>query len=121
MKLNFNESIRQLLILILVLIIASLTSRTYAASSDDITFDDRPLDDALILPDWFKLSFLELDADIKEAAEQNKKGLIIYFGQKFCPYCKAHLTKNWGQDDIVNYTQKNFDVIAINKIGRAHV
>ena len=103
---NLIRISKQFLKLIIVLCISGLTITSYASNNDDITFDDRPLDDALILPDWFKLSFLELDADIKEAAEQNKKGLIIYFGQKFCPYCKAHLTKNWGQDDIVNYTQK---------------
>jgi thioredoxin-related protein len=106
---------------LIVLMMLCLTLNSYASTSDDITFDDKPLDYALILPDWFKLSFLELAADIKEVKEQNKKGLIIYFGQKFCPYCKAHLEKNWGQDDIVKYTQKNFDVIAINVKGQRPV
>lgn len=91
------------------------------ATSDAISFDDKPLEEPLVLPNWFKLSFLEIKDDIKEAREQNKKGLIIYFGQKFCPYCKAHLEKNWGQDDIVKYTQKNFDVIAINVKGQRPV
>ena len=52
---------------------------------------------------------------------QNKKGLIIYFGQKFCPYCKAHINNNWGQKDIIKYTQDNFDVIAINVKGQRPV
>ncbi len=108
-------------LIVLFLSISSLSTSSYAANNDDIIFDDKPLADALSLPDWFKLSFLEIDADIKEAKEQNKKGLIIYFGQKFCPYCKAHLEKNWGQDDIVKYTQKNFDVIAINVKGQRPV
>jgi len=90
-------------------------------ASSDISFDDRPLDEPLILPDWFKLSFLEISDDIKEAKDQNKKGLIIYFGQKFCPYCKAHIENNWGQKDIIQYTQKNFDVIAINVKGQRPV
>lgn len=92
-----------------------------AVSNDDITFDDKPLKEALVLPSWFKLSFLEIADDIEEARQKNKKGLIVYFGQKFCPYCKAHITKNWGQKDIVNYTQKNFDVIAINVKGQRSV
>ena len=91
------------------------------ATSDDIKFDDKPLEEPLVLPNWFKLSFLEIKDDINEAKKQNKKGLIIYFGQKFCPYCKAHLEKNWGQKDIINYTQKNFDVIAINVKGQRPV
>lgn len=93
----------------------------HAASNNDISFDDRPLSDPLILPDWFKLSFLEIEQDIKEAKKQNKKGLIIYFGQKYCPYCKAHIEKNWGQEDIVQYTQKNFDVIAVNVKGQQSI
>lgn len=93
----------------------------FATTEDYIVFDDKPLDEALLLPEWFKLSFLEIDSDIKEAKEQNKKGLIIYFGQKFCPYCKAHIENNWGQNDIVQYTQKNFDVIAINTKGQRPV
>lgn len=118
---NLNCLIKQFLILLIVLAINTLTTSSYAATEDPIIFDDRPLDDPLILPDWFKLSFLEIGSDIKEAKEQNKKGLIIYFGQKFCPYCKAHIKNNWGQDDIVKYTQKNFDVIAINVKGQRPV
>lgn len=116
--LNPQNLINQLLV---SLFIFSLSIIGYAANNDDIVFDDRPLGDALVLPDWFKLSFLEIDSDITEAKEENKKGLIIYFGQKFCPYCKAHLENNWEQDDIVNYTQKNFDVIAINVKGQRPV
>lgn len=103
------------------LLICSVASASHASNNDDIIFDDKPLGDALVLPDWFKLSFLEIDEDIKEAKEKKKKGLIIYFGQKFCPYCKAHLEKNWGQDDIIKYTRKNFDVIAINVKGQRPV
>lgn len=99
----------------------SIVTIAYASSDNDIVFNDQPLESPLNLPEWFKLSFLEIDSDIKEAKEENKKGLIIYFGQKFCPYCKAHLEKNWGQKDIIEYTQKNFDVIAINVKGQRPV
>ena len=119
---NNLSLIKNKLFSLIILCLFGLTTNSYApAPIDDITFDDSPLDDALILPDWFKASFLELEDDIKEAKEQNKKGLIIYFGQRFCPYCKAHLKKNWGQDDIVKYTRKNFDVIAVNIKGQRPV
>jgi len=78
------------------------------------TFDDIPLEDNLVLPEWFKVSFLELEEDLNEAIAAGKKGIIIYFGQKRCPYCKAQLENNWGQKDILSYTQANFDVIAID-------
>ena len=107
--------------LLISLFIISTAFNCYAISDDKLVFDDSPLKEALILPNWFKLSFLEISDDIKEAREQKKKGLIIYFGQKFCPYCNAHITNNWEQDDIVKYTQKNFDVIAINVKGQRPV
>ena len=113
---------KQLLLSLIVLGFSCLSiNSSYAGIDNDLVFDDKPLDYALTLPDWFKLSFLELDTDIQEAKEDNKKGLIVYFGQKFCAYCKAHLERNWGQNDIVQYTRKNFDVIAINIKGQRPV
>ena len=81
--LNFSKLKKHLLILFFI---SSWIFTCQASSNNDIVFDDRPLDEPLVLPDWFKLSFLEIQEDIKEAKEQNKKGLIIYFGQKYCPY-----------------------------------
>lgn len=80
-------------------------------------FDDTPLNYELVLPDWFKLSFLELRNDLEDAKKSGKKGLILYFGQKDCAYCRAHLENNW--EDIYNvaYTRKYFDVIAIDVRG----
>lgn len=86
-----------------------------------IEFDDRPLREDIVLPDWFKLSFLELSNDIDDLSENKKRGLIVYFGQKSCPYCKVHLAKNWGDRGIVTYTQKYFDVIAIDVLGQRPV
>lgn len=107
--------------IIALLFVYCLVTSTQAATHSDAGFSDRPLEDALILPDWFKLSFLELASDIQEAKEKNKKGIIVYFGQEYCPYCKAHLENNWGQKDIIKYTQKFFDVIAINVKGQKPV
>ncbi len=88
---------------------------------DFFEFEDQPLDTALILPDWFKLSFLELKNDIADLKENNKRGLIVYFGQKDCAYCKAHLEHNWQDPFIVAYTRKHFDVVAIDVIGQRPV
>ena len=85
--------------------------------AEEIIFSDQTLESDIRLPEWFKLSFLDLQDDLDEAIEDNKKGIIIYFGRKDCPYCKALLEKNWGRKDIIHYTRKNFDVIAINTKG----
>lgn len=82
-----------------------------------IEFDDTPLSQDLILPEWFKLSFLELRNDIDDLKDSTKIGLIVYFGQKDCPYCKMHLEKSWGDKGIVKYTQEHFDVVAIDVRG----
>lgn len=97
-----------------------LGGQALANSSDDPAIDDRPLREALSLPDWFKVSFLDIQEDLDEA-KRGRRGLIIYFGQSYCPYCKAHLKKNWGRRDIVAYTRANFDVIAINTRGDSQV
>lgn len=84
-------------------------------------FDDRPVIPEIVYPDWFKNSFLELPEDIKEAVDAGKKGIIVYFGQKHCAYCKALIDKDFGQKDIAAYTRKNFDVIPINIWGSKEV
>jgi len=78
------------------------------------SFNDQPVIPEIVYPDWFKKSFLELPEDIKEAVDEGKKGIIVYFGQKHCAYCQALIDKDFGQKDIEAYTRQNFDVIPIN-------
>ena len=91
-----------------------------AKAQDPIVFNDEPLSEDLVLPDWFKLSFLDLKEDIHEA-RRGRRGLIIYFSMARCPYCKAHLENNWGKRDIVAYTRAHFDVVAIDVRGQRPV
>lgn len=92
----------------------------FASAQDPIVFDDEPLTEDLVLPDWFKLSFLDLKEDIADA-KRGRRGLIIYFSMARCPYCKAHLENNWGKRDIVAYTRAHFDVVAIDVRGQRPV
>jgi thioredoxin-related protein len=57
------------------------------------------------------------ESSIADLKENNKRGLIVYFGQKDCAYCKAHLEHNWADPYIVAYTRKHFDVVAIDVRG----
>jgi thioredoxin-related protein len=77
-------------------------------------FDDFPLEDLLEYPPWFKKSFLDLQEDLAEAEAAGKKGIIVYFGQKRCAYCKMLMDVNFKLADIVSYTRRNFDVIPID-------
>jgi thioredoxin-related protein len=86
-------------------------------SSDIYGFDDRPLAEPLEHPPWFKESFLDLGADLKEAVAAGKRGLIVYFGQRRCAYCHKLLKVNFALPDIVGYTRGHFDVVAIDVWG----
>ena len=81
---------------------------------DPLVFDDVPLKNMIQHPDWFKDSFLDLQEDLSEAINSGKKGIVVYFGQKRCPYCRQLMEINFKQPDIVKYTRDNFDVIAID-------
>lgn len=104
----------------LVLLVFLVFSHVASGVPDPLFFDDKPLKQALDLPNWFKLSFLDLAEDLQEATENNR-GLIIYFGRHDCAYCKALLEKNWGRNDIRTYTQRHFDVIAVDVLGHRQV
>ncbi|MDH5326376.1 MAG: thioredoxin fold domain-containing protein [Gammaproteobacteria bacterium] len=113
---------RILLVLLTISVILPVSAQeSVDSASKFIEFDDTPLIEDIVLPDWFKLSFLELDADIEDLVQGKKQGLILYFGQKDCPYCKTHLEKNWRDRGIVSYTREHFDVVAIDVLGQRAV
>jgi len=115
---------RILLTFILVLATHGYTVMAQAAEQDSneaFAFDDQPLKDDLSLPDWFSLSFLDLQDSLDDALKEGKKGIIVYFGRKDCAYCKSLLEVNWGDPAIVKFTQKNFNVIAIDVRGDRRV
>lgn len=78
-----------------------------------LDFDDRPLQEPLTHPEWFKLSFLDLREDLADAAASQRK-LAVYLGQKYCPYCEALLSNDFGRADIRDYTSAHFDVIGLD-------
>ncbi len=73
-----------------------------------------------VYPDWFKVSFMELEEDVAEAAEQGKR-LMLLFHQDGCPYCNAFVEKNLAQKDIEDTLKNKFDVIELNMWGDREV
>ncbi len=71
-------------------------------------------------PDWFMQSFLDIGEDIAEAAEQGKY-LALYFYQDGCPYCRKLIEENFGDEKIVAYTRRHFEIVAINIYGSKEV
>ncbi len=101
-------------ILLLTGITASFTVSGKEGGKDVLEFDDFPLEEPIGYPEWFKRSFLDLPEDLAEAISAGKKGIVVYFGQKRCPYCQMLLEVNFGLSDIATYTQRNFDIIPID-------
>lgn len=75
---------------------------------------------AIAVPQWFKVSSLDLRDDIK-AATAAKKRVMLYFGKSGCPYCKQLMEVNFRQPDIVAKTRQRFDAIEINIYGSRQV
>ncbi len=88
---------------------------------DALVFDDNPKLRDIRHPPWFKTSFLDLKDDLEEAVTAGKRGIMIYFGQENCAYCEALIEVNFGQPDIAEYTQRNFDVIEIDIWGSREI
>ncbi|MBX2837380.1 MAG: thioredoxin fold domain-containing protein [Gammaproteobacteria bacterium] len=73
-----------------------------------------------VYPDWFKVSFMELEEDVAEAAAEGKR-LMLLFHQDGCPYCNAFVEKNLAQKDIEDTLKTKFDVIEFNMWGDREV
>jgi thioredoxin-related protein len=76
--------------------------------------------DSFELPEWFKVSFLDLSEDNLEATEANKH-LVVFFWQEFCAYCKNTIEKNLTQQSIRDVFDAHFDVVALNIWGDREV
>ena len=68
----------------------------------------------MIYPDWFNFSLGDLNDDLKEAKASGKKGIITYFGQKRCSYCKQFFETSLADIDIQNYLRKHYDIVAFD-------
>jgi thioredoxin-related protein len=92
----------------------SCTVMAAAPAEDAYSFIDLPTDYQDEHPDWFKASFFNLPEDLDDALASGKKGLIVYFGQKNCPYCQALIKDNLSKGDLVRYLRLNFEVVGLN-------
>ena len=78
----------------------------------------------VVVPDWFKESFLDFREDAAEAAESGKH-MLVFADLKGCPYCAQMLKDNFktSEKDGGNkeFIQKNFDSIHIDIKGSREV
>ena len=99
----------------LLFLLSSICHAADTLNADpDAPFDDTLLEEALVYPDWFKLSIGDLNDDLAEARNNGKKGIITYFGQKRCAYCEQFFKTSLSDIDIQNYLRKHYDIIAFD-------
>jgi len=73
-------------------------------------------DDGLHKQPWFYDSFLEMGADLEDAAAEGK-GLIVIFEQRGCPYCRELHEVNYAIPEITDYQSENFYTVQLNLWG----
>jgi len=74
----------------------------------------------VVIPEWFKDSFLDFREEVEEAAEVNKH-VLIYFHISGCPYCQKMLDDNFRGDYNKSLIQASFDSIDLNLHGSREV
>ncbi|MEW8299096.1 MAG: thioredoxin fold domain-containing protein [Candidatus Thiodiazotropha sp.] len=98
----------------------------FGASQLQAAGEEKGLDQGMVNPGfhekpaWFKNSFLDLQEDLQEAADEGKR-LVLYFHQDGCPYCAKLLNENFSIKAIVDRTKQAFQLIAINIWGDREV
>lgn len=70
----------------------------------------------IIVPAWFKPTFLDFRDDVREAAAA-KKHLMLFVSQNGCPWCRKLVEVNFRDKAIVERMQKDFDAIEMNIVG----
>ena len=100
--------------LVITTLLCSYTASAVSLAEDMYSFIDLPTDYQDDHPDWFKASFYNLPEDLDDTLAAGKQGLIVYFGQKHCPYCQALIKDNLSKGDLVHYLRTHFDVVGLN-------
>lgn len=77
-------------------------------------------DDGLYTKPWFLESLLDLNDDVKEAADKNKR-LVIMWELKGCPYCKKIHEINLADPAIEAFIKDKFEVLQLNIRGSREV
>lgn len=94
----------------LLLAAALLTPLALPAIAQDVG------DDGLHKQPWFYDSFLEMGADLEDAAAEGK-GLIVIFEQRGCPYCRELHEVNFAIPEISEYQAEHFYTVQLNLWG----
>ncbi|WP_275248634.1 thioredoxin family protein [[Pseudomonas] carboxydohydrogena] len=77
-------------------------------------------EDGLHREPWFAVTFKDVGEDIRSAAAEGKR-LVIIYEQRGCIYCKEMHEKVLSDPEVRDYLQKNFMVVEYNLFGDEEV
>jgi len=77
-------------------------------------------EDGLHREPWFSVTFRDIGEDIKSAAAEGKR-LVIIYEQRGCIYCKEMHETVLSDPQVRDYIQKNFMVVEYNMFGDEEV
>jgi thioredoxin-related protein len=77
-------------------------------------------DDGLYTRPWFLESLLDLNDDLKEAADKGKR-FVIMWELKGCPYCRKVHEVNLADPAIETFIKDRFELLQLNIIGAREV
>ncbi len=107
---------RVIVAILLTIFIQTQTLAPAHSASDNLLPEAAVGENGLHTQSWFHEGFLDLGEDLKDAAAEGKR-LVIIWEQKGCPYCKRMHEVNLRIPRIVDYIKKNFTVIQLNLWG----
>ncbi|MGA9033502.1 MAG: thioredoxin fold domain-containing protein [Sulfuricaulis sp.] len=65
------------------------------------------------MPEWFKMSFLDLKDDLKDANAHGRQ-IMLFLHLEECPYCARMLNENFREGETREFIERHFDVIGID-------
>jgi thioredoxin-related protein len=77
-------------------------------------------DDGMHIQPWFHQSFLDLREDLAEARSSGR-GLVVFWEQRGCPYCREMHKVNLADPEIVSFLKKHFVALQLNLYGSREV
>lgn len=99
------------------ILIAALSVNSFAENFESTSLPKEEIKPTPFeLPTWFKQSFLDLPAEIKEATH-NKKKVLIFAHQENCPFTAKFINTTFKDDNIREFMLKNFEIIELDVNG----
>jgi thioredoxin-related protein len=99
------------------ILIWALSANSFAESFESTSLPKEEIKPTpFVLPTWFKSSFLDLPAEIKEATNNNK-AVVVFAHQENCPFTAKFVETTFKDENIKEFLLKHFEIIELDVNG----